>query len=85
MHVELDNVILITKAAVSLHNFTRQWDGHMVDRTSSIAYKTRDNDVADGLQPLALNVSGGRATDDVIKVREALSKIFSDPNGSVER
>lgn len=84
MRVEPDNAILITKAAVSLHNFIHRRDGHIVDRTFSIAYEIRDNIVADGLQPLALNAARGKGTNDAMKVQEPLSNFFSDPSGSVK-
>ncbi|GFO28572.1 hypothetical protein PoB_005507700 [Plakobranchus ocellatus] len=81
LRVERDKAIIITKATVGLHNFIRHRDGNMIDRTSSIVYEIRDNTGRDGLLPLAL--TGCRAAEDAMKVRDALSEFFSDPSGSV--
>lgn len=83
MRVQPDKAILITNAAVALHNFIRRRDGQMVDRTSTISYETRDPNNTEGLFPL-VNATTGRHPNSALEIRNALCTFFSDPNGAVE-
>lgn len=84
MRVEPDKAILITNAAVALHNFIRRRDGDMVDRTSSISYEIADNTAGNGLHPLKPTATAGRNPNVAIEIREAVSEFFNNPNGAVE-
>ncbi|KAK3773806.1 hypothetical protein RRG08_011014 [Elysia crispata] len=82
MRVQPDKAVLLTNAAVCLHNFIRRRDGNLVDSSSTVTYEVMENR-GDGMQPLAINARGGRATDEAIAIRDGIADFFSVPDGSV--
>ncbi|KAK3789900.1 hypothetical protein RRG08_006577 [Elysia crispata] len=76
MRVQPDKAVLLTNAAVCLHNFIRRRDGNLVDSSSTVTYEVMENR-GDGMQPLAINARGGRATDEAIAIRDGIADFFS--------
>ncbi|GFS12618.1 hypothetical protein ElyMa_006702300 [Elysia marginata] len=75
LRVEPDKGVLLTNAALVLHNFIRRRDGRMVDRTSDVTYEVVEGQ-GRGMFPLEAPTHGGRSSAETMAIRDSV-KTFS--------
>ncbi|GFR76285.1 protein ANTAGONIST OF LIKE HETEROCHROMATIN PROTEIN 1 [Elysia marginata] len=80
LRVEPDKAVLLTNAALVLHNFIRRRDGRMVDRTADVTYEVVEGQ-GRGMFPLEAPTHGGRPSAEAMAIRDSVKTFFNDPQG----
>ena len=71
MRVQPDQAVLLTNAAVVLHNFIRRRDRNMIDMTSDVTYEVVEGE--GGMLPLEADTHGGWPTTEAIATLDSVS------------
>ncbi|GFR59468.1 hypothetical protein ElyMa_005386300 [Elysia marginata] len=80
LRVEPDKAVLLTNAALVLHNFIRRRDGCMVDRTSDVTYEVVEGQ-GRGMFALEAPTHGGRSSAEAMAILDSVKTFFNDPQG----